>query len=72
MMAVNPDFILKRYLTGMVLAIVFAKVPGQRLLSVARSVPAERSGVSTERDAGSHSVDRIVRSSSFNFHGSTK
>jgi hypothetical protein len=28
---------------------------------VARSVPVERSGTSTRRDAGSHSVDRIVR-----------
>lgn len=26
-----------------------------------RSVPVERSGTNTERDAGSHSMDRIVR-----------
>jgi hypothetical protein len=30
-------------------------------MPVARLVPTERSGVSTRRDAGSHSVDRMVR-----------
>ena len=37
-----------------------ANVRDHRWLPVARSVPVERSGTSTERDAGSHSVDRIV------------
>jgi hypothetical protein len=40
--------------------IFFANVRDHRWLPVARSVPVERSGTSTERDAGSHSVDRIV------------
>jgi len=39
----------------------FPNVRDHRWLPVARSVPVERSGTSTERDAGSHSVDRIVR-----------
>jgi hypothetical protein len=38
----------------------WANVRDHRWLPVARSVPVERSGTSTERDAGSHSVDRIV------------
>jgi len=37
-------------------------VRDHRWLPVARLVPVERSGTSTRRDAGSHSVDRIVRS----------
>jgi hypothetical protein len=37
-----------------------ANVRDHRWLPVARLVPTERSGVSTRRDAGSHSVDRIV------------
>jgi hypothetical protein len=41
--------------------IFFANVRDHRWLPVARLVPTERSGVSTRRDAGSHSVDRIVR-----------
>jgi hypothetical protein len=40
--------------------IFFPNVRDHRWLPVARSVPVERSGTSTERDAGSHSVDRIV------------
>jgi hypothetical protein len=36
-------------------------VRDHRWLPVARLVPVERSGTSTRRDAGSHSVDRIVR-----------
>jgi hypothetical protein len=40
-------------------------VRDHRWLPVARLVPAERSGASTRRDAGSHSVDRIVRVFSF-------
>jgi hypothetical protein len=45
--------------------IFFANVRDHRWLPVARLVPAERSGASTRRDAGSHSVDRIVRVFSF-------
>jgi hypothetical protein len=41
--------------------IFFANVRDHRWLPVARLVPTERSGVSTRRDAGRHSVDRIVR-----------
>ncbi len=39
----------------------FANVRDHRHLPVARSVQVERSGTSTERDAGRCSVDRIVR-----------
>jgi hypothetical protein len=42
-------------------SIFLSNVRDHRWLPVARSVPVERSGTSTERDAGSHSVDRIVR-----------
>ena len=35
-------------------------VRDHRWLPVARSVPVERSGTSTEHDTGSHSVHRIV------------
>ena len=40
--------------------IFYPNVRDHRWLPVARSVPVERSGTSTEREAGSHSVDRIV------------
>jgi hypothetical protein len=44
---------------------IFPNVRDHRHLPVARLVPAERSGASTRRDAGSHSVHRIVRVFSF-------
>jgi hypothetical protein len=46
----------------MPVAVIFVpNVRDHRWLLVARLVPTERSGVRTRRDAGSHSVDRIVR-----------
>jgi hypothetical protein len=45
--------------------IFYPNVRDHRWLPVARLVPVERSGTSTRRDAGSHSVDRIVRVLSF-------
>lgn len=57
--AMNTRMIVAWY--GMVMRFYLPNVRDNRWLPVARSMPGEDRAQSMERDAGSHSVDRIVR-----------